>query len=155
MTLKKIPSVSAKLHATTLGDKLTIIKCHEKGEKVILIVWSFEMSQTTVSTIVPNKDKLSLTNKDLSLSLKKMQEAFAFIEKGLQIYEDMDLNGQYPSKVMPACHKAFAPYVILKKKNNNRVQGSLDQFLIKKRIKPQQPDSAVNADNPQPSTSVM
>ena len=28
-------------------------------------------------------------------SLKKMQEAFAFIEKGLQIFEDMEPNGQH------------------------------------------------------------
>ena len=41
-------------------------------------------------------------------SLKKMQETFAFIKKGLQIFEDIDPNGQNFPKVMHVCHKAFA-----------------------------------------------
>ena len=41
MSPKKIPTTIAKLHVVTLDDKLSIIKHHEKGEKVISIAQSF------------------------------------------------------------------------------------------------------------------
>ena len=55
MSPKKNPSTSAKRHATTLDDKHTMIKRHEKGEKVILIVQSFRMSRTTINLRDINK----------------------------------------------------------------------------------------------------
>ena len=53
---------------------------------------------------------------------------------------------------MHICLKAFAPYVILEKKNT--IQGTHNQFLIKKHIE-QQAESAVDADDPQPSMPMM
>ncbi|XP_029643978.1 CENPB DNA-binding domain-containing protein 1-like [Octopus sinensis] len=59
MAPKKIHSESARRYAITLEDKLVMIKRHEKDEKVVAIAQSFGMSQTTVSTIVHIKDKIS------------------------------------------------------------------------------------------------
>lgn len=55
---KKIHSESAKHYSVMPEDNLALIECQEKGEKVVAIVWSFGMSQTTVSTTVYNKDKI-------------------------------------------------------------------------------------------------
>lgn len=52
MVTKKIHSVNAKRHAIKQEDKLAMIKCHGKGEKLAEIARSFAMSQTTVSTTV-------------------------------------------------------------------------------------------------------
>ena len=41
MTPKKIPWANVKHQAITLDDKLSMLKRHEKGEKVISIVRSF------------------------------------------------------------------------------------------------------------------
>ena len=54
-----------------------------------------------------------------------------------------------------ACHKAFASYHVILEEKKNTVQGTLDQILTKQHIKQQQPESAVDADNSQPSTSMM
>ena len=58
MAPKKISSARTKHQAIMLDNKLTMIKRHEKSEKVILIAWSFRMSQTIILKIVPNKDKI-------------------------------------------------------------------------------------------------
>ena len=68
----------------------------------------------------------------------------------------MNPNGQHFSKIMHACHEAFALYhLILEKKKNNTVQETLDQFLIKKHIEQQQPESAADADDPQPCMAAI
>ncbi|XP_014786766.1 tigger transposable element-derived protein 1-like [Octopus bimaculoides] len=85
-------------------------------------------------------------------TIKKMQQAFAYIEKGLSMFEDMDPNAQRFSKIVGACHEAFTPYnVILEEKKT--VQGTLNRFF--KRIEREQPESAVDVDDPQPSPSAM
>lgn len=48
---------SAKLHAITLDDTFSMIKCHGKSEKVVAIARAFGMSRATVSMIV-HKDKI-------------------------------------------------------------------------------------------------
>ena len=57
---------------------------------------------------------------------------------------------------MHACLEAFSPYhVFLEEKKKNAVQRTLNQFLIKKGIEQQQPESAGDADDPQSPTSAM
>ena len=90
-------------------------------------------------------------------SQKKMLEAFAFMEKALQIFLDMDPNSQRFSNVMHASHEAFSPFHVILEEMKNAVQGTLDHCLIKKRIeqRQQQPESAVDTDDPQTATSVI
>ncbi|XP_029641224.1 tigger transposable element-derived protein 1-like [Octopus sinensis] len=65
---------------------------------------------------------------------------------------DMETNAQRFSKIMEACHEAFAPYnVTLEEKKT--VQRTLSRSF--KRIEQEQQDSAVDLDDPQPSTSAM
>lgn len=60
--------------------------------------------------------------------VKRMQQEFLCIEKGLSTFEDMDPNAQLLSKTMEACHKAFSPYnVILEEKQT--IQGTLNWIL--------------------------
>ncbi|KAK7067774.1 hypothetical protein SK128_008348 [Halocaridina rubra] len=68
---------------------------------------------------------------------------------------DMDPNAQRFSKVMGACHEAFAPYNVILEEKKKTVQGTLDQFFKPIGQRRQQPESAVDVDVPQPSTSMM
>ncbi|XP_036357784.1 tigger transposable element-derived protein 1-like [Octopus sinensis] len=87
-------------------------------------------------------------------TIKKMQQAFACIKNGLSMFENMDPNAQYFSKIMGTCHKALAPYIVILEKKKKTVQGTLNWSF--KCIKQQeQPESAVDVDDSQPSTSAM
>ncbi|XP_036364351.1 tigger transposable element-derived protein 1-like [Octopus sinensis] len=102
-----------------------------------------------------NKEEKEVEPEPRHFTIKKMQQAFAYIEKGLSMFDDMDPNAQRFSKIMGACHEALAPYnVILEEKKKKTVQGTLNQFS--KRVEQQEhPESAVDAGDPQPSTSTM
>ncbi|XP_014789558.1 tigger transposable element-derived protein 1-like [Octopus bimaculoides] len=110
------------------------------------------------------KDKQLLTNEDLielheqqskevevepeprHFTIKKMQHAFAYIEKGLSMFGDLGPNSQRFSKIMEACHEAFDPYSVIFEEKKT-VQGNLN--LSFKRIEQQeQPESAVDVDDP-------
>lgn len=84
------------------------------------------------------KDKQPLTDKDLielneqqkrkkkksslghvTFSLKKMQEAFAFIEKGIQIFEDMDQMVNTFQKLCVLVTELLLLYHIKKSVSNN------------------------------------
>ena len=80
------------------------------------------MNEDLTELMKEPKNKKVIKREPHHFSLKKIQEAFAFIEKGLHIFKNM----------MHGWHEAFAPYVILEENNKNTVQGILDQFLIKK-----------------------
>ena len=89
--------------------------------------------------------------KPCHFNIKKMQQAFAHIEKGLVMFADMDPNAQCFSKIIGACYETFTPYnIILEEKKSNVVQDTLDQFFP--HIEPQRETSDVD---PQPSTSAM
>lgn len=60
------------------------------------------------------------------------------------MFEAMDPNTQYFSKILKACREAFAPYNVIVEELSN---GFLS--ITKK----EQPEAAVDVDNLQPSTS--
>lgn len=72
-----------------LEDKLAMIECHAKGEKVVAIDWSFGMSWTTAWTSVHNKGKILACIKSAikkeAKSLKKWNVFFLF---GFPYYMD-------------------------------------------------------------------
>ncbi|XP_052823133.1 tigger transposable element-derived protein 1 isoform X2 [Octopus bimaculoides] len=100
-----------------------------------------------------NKEKEEVKHEPCHFTIKKMQQAFAYIKKNLSMFEDMDSNAQRFSKIMGACHKVFAPYNVILEKEKMTVSRTLNQFF--KRIEQEQPESAVDVDDPQPSTSTM
>ena len=65
-------------------------------------------------------------------SLNKMQEAFAFIEKGFQIFENMDPNGQRFSKIMLACRETFAPNHVSLKRRRTQFKELSTRFLLRR-----------------------
>lgn len=103
-----------------------------------------------------NKELEHVESEPCHFTINKMQLAFTRIEAGLAMFEDMDPNAQRFSEITGYFHEAFALHnVMLSEKK--RVQGTLDHFFKRIKLKRELPESTVYVDinNPRPSTSSM